>query len=135
MPEDTIYRARSLPKCPELEKEGVDWHNDPYHEYLVFGPVPADTIVGSVKLHSVTNEINRLLPGFDLLDCRDGLHEGLARFELWTDFCAIVDGHEDDISAAMLLAEKLVHSDREAQFQITMMFLTLRERNYDSIWG
>ncbi|KAF7551834.1 hypothetical protein G7046_g7601 [Stylonectria norvegica] len=118
IPEDGIYPARFLATYLEVPALKVPWHDDPYHEYLAFGDVPSHASWG-----------------FNQLYRNEDLHESLDRFLRWTDVfgrstdAASVTNH--DIWAAGVTARKFLRQpDTDAHFQIAMMFLSLRKRDW-----
>jgi hypothetical protein len=131
---DHIYPARSLAAWLEIAPLGVTWHDDPYHEYFVFGDFPRHAILGSVALESAADrDLNTLVPGFSTLDPDEHLHETLRRFQTWRGlFDTPVEPvriTNDDIWAALVVASKFIRTpDPDIQFQLTLMFLALRKR-------
>jgi hypothetical protein len=144
IPEGRIYPAPFLARYLEVKPVGEPWHDDPYHEYFAFGGIPANAVLGSVSLASVTGkEISILLPGFNYLDKGERFHWSLERFQTggWpqavfavlemipANGAAVTD---DDIDAARLTAAKFLNDfDTDIHFQISMMFLSLRKRDWN----
>ncbi|KAI1318489.1 hypothetical protein F5Y16DRAFT_118102 [Xylariaceae sp. FL0255] len=137
-----IHPATFLAKSLGVIPLGKAWHDDPYHEYFVLGDVPLEASLGSVGLRSATGrEINALLPGFGHLDRQEGLHESLRRFKIqWTGiFGGGLDGvgvTDEETRAAFLIAQEFLQNcDPDIHFQIAMMFLSLRKREWNGeVW-
>lgn len=144
---DHIYPARYVTACLEIPPLGVRWHDDPYHEYFVFGDFPSDAILGSFELDSAADEdLNILVPGFNIVDRYEGLLDSLSRFQReWKNSGAIFDTladpvgiTDDDLWAARAVASRFTDpDDPDIQFQLTMMFLALRNRDWKrpDVWS
>jgi hypothetical protein len=133
---DHIYPAKSLAAWLKVAPLGVAWHDDPYHEYFVFGDYPRHAILGSITLESaVDRDLNTLLPGFSTLDPAERLYESLRRFQTWTGFFDTpvepVRITNDDLWAALVVSSKFIRTPNpDIQFQLTMMFLALCKRDW-----
>lgn len=81
------YPATTLVKFLDVQKNRRHWHDDPYHEYLVFGGIPERAIVSTVNFdNELVSMINNLLPGFDQFDASEFLYSSLCRLSLsWRD--------------------------------------------------
>ncbi|KAH6883818.1 hypothetical protein B0T10DRAFT_493879 [Thelonectria olida] len=142
MPKGRIYPAKFLATYLGVAPRNIHWHDDPYHEYFMFGGVPSNAILGSVNLESVRGrEINTLLPGFHQLDRDERLHESLDRFrKSWTNIFGFpadaASVTNDDIWAAGWTAGRILQNpDKNIHFQIAMMFLSLRKRDWNKeVW-
>jgi hypothetical protein len=148
--EGRIYAAPFLAAFLQVAPRKIPWHDDPYHEYFVFGGIPSDAILGSVYVNHQSLagwEINTLLPGFSQFNEQDGLHASLEQFimihqnTIFRNVVRLADVTDKDILAACMLAEKFLddrvnHDNRCILFQITVMFLSLRKRNWKAnVWG
>lgn len=135
IPEGTIYPASFLVKYLEIQPLGISWHDNPYHEYLAFGNLPADAVLGSVGLRSTNGpEINTLLPSFSQIGKWESLHDSLWILQAgWKDvFDREVKGvpiTDEEVQAAQCTAFKFVGCDnKDLHFQVAIMFLSLRKR-------
>ena len=73
IPQGRVYPAKFLVEHLEIPARHRPWHDDPYHEHIVFGALDPIVIVGSARLEAVTGEeINTLLPGFEKLEAKEG---------------------------------------------------------------
>ncbi|KAK4148748.1 hypothetical protein C8A00DRAFT_19475, partial [Chaetomidium leptoderma] len=141
IPKESISPAGFLAAHLEVAPLDIPWHDDPYHEYFVFGHVPSHAILGSVGIESAAGkEINTLLPGFGQLHPRERLHESLGRLQRWTNvwgkLAAVASVTDDEIWAAGLTARKFLRNPHpDVHFEITMMFLALRKRDWSTeVW-
>lgn len=140
LPRDVrIVSAANIAKFLHIKPQGVHWHDDPYHEYLLFGCLPRDdnAIVGRINFQGIHPGFNALVPGFDCR-LREGLHASLDRFRMtWEGlFACLATGAEisaNDISIARQVVDELIPpiEDKDVHFRITMMFLSLRKRKWD----
>ncbi len=139
---DHIYPAKSLAARLKIAPVNRTWHDNPYHEYFVFGDFPRHAILGSVALDPAADrDLNTLVPGFGILDPAEGLHDSLRRFQTWTGLFGMelspVGITDDDLWAALAVASKFIRTpDLNIQFQLAMMFLALRQRDWHQpdIW-
>lgn len=112
----------------------------------MFGDFPSDAVLGSFELESAVDEdLNTLVPGFNRVDRDERLHESLRRFQTtWGGSRGIFDTPaepvgitNDDLWAAFAVASKFIHTyDLDVQFQLSMMFLALRNRDWNrpDVW-
>lgn len=137
MPKGRVYPASFIARYLEVQPLGIRWHDDPYHEHLAFGDVPSHAILGTVGFDSVqVEDINMLLPGFNQLYRRETLHGSLSRFLRWVDAFGrpsnTANVTDDDIWVAGLVARQFLRQpDTDIHFQIAMMFLSLRKRDWN----
>lgn len=131
-----IFPATTLARILDIKPKGVPWHDDPYHEYLLFGCLPGDdnAVVGRIPFERIPPEFNALLPGLYYTDPHEGLNASLD----WMTRSGFLGGRATgvqiyDIYIARRAADELILpiDDKDMHFQIVMMFLSLRKRRWD----
>lgn len=138
IPVGRIYPASSLAAYLEIAPRGILWHDDPYHEYLGLGFPPHEALLGCINISLVTGEeVNTLLPLFNLVDPNEGLLSSLRQFQVsWNPhqiFIPVKGITNKDVSAAVVLARKILQQypqSEDTHFQITMVFLALQKRDW-----
>ena len=144
IPQGLIYPAKSLVEHLEIPARHIPWHDDPYHEHILFGGLDPIAIVGSVCLETVTGEeISTLLPGFDKLEAKERLLQSLKQFQARWQFSGIfgstlqdVNITDSDIWAASVTAHKFVKEpDLALRTLVTVMFLSFQKRHWNKeVW-
>ncbi len=139
LPRDVwIFPATILAKIMDIKPKGVPWHDDPFHHYLLFGCLPPDddAFVGRIHFKGIHSEFNVLLPGFDYPDPHERFNASYDRM-IWSGFYGSpapgVQISVNDIFIARSAANDLILpiEDKDVHFRITMMFLTLRKRQWN----
>ncbi|KAI0147561.1 hypothetical protein GGR57DRAFT_247165 [Xylariaceae sp. FL1272] len=83
-----IFPAACCIRRFDIEPQDIPWHDDPYHEYLVFYSLPDDAVISSIKLEDDGGEwnfrssLNLLLPGYHRFSpLEERLHRSFERFQ------------------------------------------------------
>jgi len=139
IPVDRFYPAQFLAEYLDVPPLNMPWHDDPYHEYFVFGGVPSSAILGSSDLLPwVAIGMHTLLPALDDIHRNEGLLQSLHRLQMgWIDGSGwLLEGDRHISRKAIAYAYEITdsflrYSDKEFRFPIAMMFLSLRRRDWD----
>jgi len=90
-PQTLIFPATTLARILDIKPKGVPWHDDPYHEYLLFGCLPGDdnAVVGRIPFERIPPEFNALIPGLYYTDPHEGLNASLD-WMTWSGFLGVM---------------------------------------------
>lgn len=129
--EDRICPATILVRTLNVKRRDKPWHDDPYHEYFVFGGVSQQHILGSIDVDGFDGPtINTLIPGFGTIIRHERLHRSLCRFRLLLECPHEAQVSNRDMAAALKVAAQL-HLQGDKLLTVTVMFLALRRRKWD----
>ena len=141
----TVFLAMDLVKYYGLEKVGKIWHDKPEGEHLIKWRIPPDALRGTVGFPDISTEFERLVPELvDSADHRSSQVTAELRRVCFPDIksprlnrdagrtdTGVWPFSVEDYVSARHIAQSF--GDEEAQGLLTLMCLSFRRRDLDSL--
>ncbi|KAF1951576.1 hypothetical protein CC80DRAFT_553228 [Byssothecium circinans] len=139
IPEQLVWPAWALLQYLRIQPNRIEWHDDPYHEYLVGADISSEAILGHLDLEFEESQfqdhrLQSLLPALDGIAKTDGL---LSALEIFRGYPSIIPRFEvelqdHDLRAAVSLAKDFGLSSKLDWFSISNMLLSLKPRKWNA---